>query len=69
MDIEQRCSVCKDTGEILDYIEGENIPPTGVPCPRCEGTGKLIWGRITDLQDELNDIKDKLNDILELLRT
>ena len=67
MDIEQRCSVCKGTGETLDYTEGQDIPPAGISCPRCEGTGKLTWGTIQDLETRLSDIEDKINDIWEKL--
>lgn len=63
MDIKQRCSVCKGTGEIPDYVEGEDIPPIGVCCPRCGGTGKLNWGEadLVELLTKLNALDTKMD--------
>lgn len=66
MEIKRVCSRCKGNGEIVDYINGEEIP-TGVVCPDCQGSGKLNWLESSDLQVELDDIKDKQNDILDKL--
>jgi len=59
------CGACGGVG----YEEGmTGTPPSPVQtdCVRCEGTGQLHHGYLSDdLIDLLNDVKDKVDDIKE----
>ncbi len=65
-DIKRVCSSCGGSGKAYGVAEGPPYDPIEADCPRCEGSGELSSGYLSDdLVDRINDILDKCNDILE----
>ena len=63
IEIYRSCERCNGTGEVPNTpIQGGGGSPS--TCPDCEGTGKMKFADINDLEDTLSDLDDKLDDIL-----
>ena len=65
-----RCAACNGVGTIPNsFLDPEGIPVTDgtKTCPRCNGEGKYLWGKldVSDLEDKFNDILNKCDDIFE----
>lgn len=59
------CGACGGLG-YEDGMTGTPPSPTQTPCGRCDATGNLPHGSLSDdLIDFLNDMSDKINDIFE----
>jgi len=65
MNINIKCSTCSGDGLVPIELSGGSVGAPTTTCPRCLGSGVLVFGTIADLDDILSDLGDKLDDVLD----